>query len=192
MTRWLHAAKFHQGSVTKPTKPTEPRPLDSLSQVLSVASVLSQGDREIPPAEPSVTVMPTMVPEAWCEGYALLAAMDCPTGLEPRRWRQIVLDSSHMIDHWAAIAASLGWDTLSIWGATSNASDDRPKMQGLVASLKGSKIVAMTADAVAIRWNEYRVLRRLRLADEGVVPLWNLTGAPTVKWPGRNQLPSKT
>ena len=72
MTQWLHAAKHSLARLTIPTKPTEPLPSAPAPEVLSVKSVLSEGDNQFlyPQPEPSGCIQTWAVILTFCAHVA--------------------------------------------------------------------------------------------------------------------------
>jgi hypothetical protein len=114
------------------------------------------------------------VPREWAEGYARLLCLPPPPGIRPERWQQIIDDGGHFIDHWASQAASLGWDTLSVFGISARAPEQRLDMQGLVPMLCGRPVVMLTAEAATIDAGGEVRHRKFRRVEDGAVPVWEI------------------
>lgn len=54
-----------------------------------------------------------------------VARMPCPSRVDPRQWREVVVDCQRLVqDGWALQALSLGWSPLDLFGAVPDANGD--------------------------------------------------------------------
>jgi hypothetical protein len=103
------------------------------------------------------------VPRAWIDGLERLACMSCPAGYPPAAWGRAVADAKQFMDRWAAQAATLGWRDWEVWGVHRRSPWHRLEGRGLVPTLRGSKIGALTAtEALIVKPNGARLTFRRR------------------------------
>ncbi len=114
------------------------------------------------------------VPRAWAEGYARLQLLPRPEVISESRWRQLIDDGGYFLDEWGTQAAQLGWDVLTTFGISRRAPEHRLDMQGLVPSLCGHRVMALTAEAATIDAGGKAKLRIFRRIKRGAIPLWDL------------------
>jgi hypothetical protein len=74
--------------------------------------------------------------------------------------------------------ASLGWNTLDVFGAHPTHPAERVDCAGLVILLRGDELVAITADSARTRRRSGAILTFYRGPQQGAVPLWELADAP--------------
>lgn len=76
--------------------------------------------------------------------------MPCPSRVDPRQWREVVVDCQRLVlDGWALHALSLGWSPLDLFGAVPDASGD-PDADGLAVRLAGRKVLAICASFATV------------------------------------------
>jgi hypothetical protein len=106
------------------------------------------------------------IPRCWIDGLESLARMGCPAGYPPAAWERAVADAEEFMDRWAAQAAALGWRDWEVWGVHRGASWHRLEGRGLVPTLQGGKIGALTiAEALIVKPNGARLTFRRRTRD---------------------------
>jgi hypothetical protein len=125
-----------------------------------------EGPRKAPPTPPKVPKPPKvirgdLVPVAYVAAFADLEK-DCPTGVHAARWQQCIQDAQRFFDGWGVQAIALGWGADDLFGLDPVAPLTRHDVMGLVWSLQGSPVVALTADAAAIRMTSGAVLKFYR------------------------------
>ena len=91
------------------------------------------------------------VPREWAEGFAKLCCMPKPGGIGPRQWQQLIDNAGTFIDRFASQAASLGWDTASVFGCHPVAPTARLDLAGLVFLIGDGEIIAITTMTAKIR-----------------------------------------
>jgi hypothetical protein len=124
-----------------------------------------------------------LVPQAWVDGLERLACMGCPARYPPAAWERAVADAEEFMDRWAAQVATLGWRDWEVWGVHRRAPCHRLEGRGLVPTLQGSKIGALTtAQALVVRPNGTRLTFRRRTRDplhpSERALLWQLDSRP--------------
>ena len=114
------------------------------------------------------------VPRAWAEGYAKLCTMPRPTDFTVERWQRLVDDAGRFLDDWGRQAAGLGWHAVDVFGVSPHAPDARLDQAGLVALIRGERVVAITAETATIRTSrgQPQTYRRKPMAEAVVV--WEL------------------
>jgi hypothetical protein len=83
----------------------------------------------------------------------------CPAHVEPGRWQQAVEDSKRFLAQWGEQAEILGWSTRDLFGLHEVPASPHPSYRrlscydrtGLIWSLQGSPVVALTESTAAIR-----------------------------------------
>jgi hypothetical protein len=100
--------------------------------------------------------------------------MACPADIRPDRWRQAIIDAGLFLEQWGAQAASLGWNTLDVFGAHPTHPLQRLDCVGLILLLHGDELVAITADTARTRRRSGTILTFYRRPRPGAVPLWKL------------------
>lgn len=92
--------------------------------------------------------------------------MGRPAGDPPAAWERALADAEQFMDRWAAQAATLGWQDWEIWGVHRHAPWHRLDGRGLVPTLQGDRIGAMTvAEALIVKPNGARLTFRRRTRD---------------------------
>jgi hypothetical protein len=86
----------------------------------------------------------------WAEALARFEADGPPDGTAPDHWRRTLDDLGRFTDAWATQAQRLGWTITDLIGT--------PKRPGLLRSLQGRRVVALTS-AYARLGDGERVLR---------------------------------
>ncbi len=117
------------------------------------------------------------VPRDWAEGFARLCTMPRPTGIMPRDWQRLIDNAGTFIDRFASQAASLGWDTASVFGCHPVAPIARLDLAGLIFLIGDGEVVAIADDTAKIRTSGGSVLtytRRTPAAGEPQVAAWAL------------------
>lgn len=117
------------------------------------------------------------VPREWVEGFAAICAMRKPDGIHEARWQQIVNDACVFIDKWAVQAHALEWSTLEVFGVHKDAPEPRFDGKGLIASLNGRRIIAVTQDTATVSANHGGTLiikRATAAPEDSRAALWEL------------------
>jgi hypothetical protein len=110
-------------------------------------------------------------PRVWAEALARLDPARAPCDIPPKRWLRFIDDCGVFLDDgWATCAEALGWGRLKPFARTSRA--------GLLWSLDGRRLLALSADAAAIATpgggnQKYRRCMR----EPGGVLAWSLCEA---------------
>lgn len=115
----------------------------------------------------------TALPSAISSGLVTLKSMAAPRLQRPERWPRVVSDALALArDGWAAKALALGWTTLDLYGAVTDAAGD-PYSDGLAVWLSGRNLVAMTATCATVvdGTGQFYYNRREQV---GATLLWNL------------------
>ncbi len=116
-------------------------------------------------------------PAEWAAGVAKLIGMDPPGGYTRERWRVLVKDAGRFLDTWAAQAAALRWSAHEVFGCHCRAPATRYDAMGLVSTLNGGRIAAMTEDHAVVEnlsGARLRHYRRLTAPEGEWALLWNL------------------
>jgi len=117
-------------------------------------------------------------PREWAEGLATLETSGPPSAWPPAEWRQVVHDAGVFLDDWGRQAAALGWTVGDIFGCCRRAPRARLDALGLVALVRGGRVVALTADTARIQHKTGGVTkyRRRPNADARDGLLWQACG----------------
>lgn len=114
------------------------------------------------------------MPNEWFEGFGRLSTMP-PPDFPPTRWNLILADAAIFIDRWGATAAALGWTTLDLFGVGKDAPYHRLDLMGLVPSICGKEVLAMTETTARLKCGDGTLQTHYRKPDQpGCVPLWDL------------------
>jgi hypothetical protein len=120
------------------------------------------------------------IPRGWADGYATLCTMPRPAAYAPQRWQQLVDDGGSFLDRWGRQAAALGWRAVDVFGVNPDAPESRYDGMGLIPSLQGRSIVAITADTARIVCGKYTCLSFYRISPTGGTSvLWDMRGDTT-------------
>ncbi|MGI9508664.1 MAG: hypothetical protein ACR2QJ_04860 [Geminicoccaceae bacterium] len=76
--------------------------------------------------------------------------MPRPESYPERAWTSLIDDAGRFLTKWSDQAASLGWENWEVWGVHRLAPWRRIGAMGLVPSLNGQKIVALSSEAAVI------------------------------------------
>ena len=117
------------------------------------------------------------LPIEWLDGLDKLRAISRPVSVQPDRWQQLTVDAARFAGDWGASAAALGWKTLDLFGCHPLAPDQRYDYMCVVWLLTGASIVAVSADAIAMRTKSgaTQTFYRSQLpVGNGRVPIWSL------------------
>jgi len=128
---------------------------------------------------PSLSDIPG-VPRAWCEGVALLATLQAPPTIPPRRWAVLAATSSRLQrDHGAALHAT-GWDALDLFGLDATAPATNPAGWSLAWLLgEHGEVLDVSPGVIGMRWGPdgaRLAYRRNTSARVATLPAWNLPG----------------
>lgn len=116
------------------------------------------------------------VPRKWAEGVAQLSTMPAPAGVPVQRWRLLIDNAGRFIDRWATQAATLGWDTASVFGCHAGKPHERIDVQGLVWLIGSGEVIAITSETAAIRTAGGPIVtyRRRQSNGEPVAMAWEI------------------
>lgn len=164
--------------ILTPAEGTQP----SVAIVAFVKETDGEGGTQPRAAEQLSPTVPTIAdkrssddPQAWAEGFAVLAAMPPPTGFSPERWQRIIDATGVFLDRWAGEASCCGWSDLDVFGCHDTAPAARFDCMGLVLLLDRREVVAIDelgADLVTVSGARQRFRRRPM--PPGTVRLWQL------------------
>jgi hypothetical protein len=113
-----------------------------------------------PPSRLDPVSRPT-VPTTYARMFTALHAR-CPTGVNHPRWCIARQDADSFMLVWGRQAAALGWQPDDLFGLDSRAPLVRHDAMGLVWSLQGNPVIALTPDAAAIRIRVTAILKFYR------------------------------
>lgn len=91
------------------------------------------------------------IPREWAEGFAYMLTMRRSTGFGISRWEELLDDAGRFIDTWARQASALGWTTADVFGIHPTLPEARHDMKGLIAVLRGGRVVAMSESGAVIQ-----------------------------------------
>jgi hypothetical protein len=157
-------------NATKETKKVRVPPAGPVVPVDRPTSSVALADVEnaaVPPLEPDC-------PAEWSAGVARLGAMPRPDCVGRDRWRQAIIDAGRFLDRWGAAPAALGWTTLDLFGAHPTHPIERLDCAGLVISLHGDEVAAITAETALTRRRRGALLTYYRRPLATAVPVWEL------------------
>jgi hypothetical protein len=97
------------------------------------------------------TAAPVKMIPTWAEGVARLRAMALPRAYPAHAWQQLIVDAERFLDDWAAQADRFGWPDWELFGCCRHAPWGRIQGMGLVLSLHGRELAALTAAEAVIR-----------------------------------------
>lgn len=86
----------------------------------------------------------------WAETFAKLQFMDRPDQYTAIEWEQVINDAGLFGDKWAARARDLGWSIMDVFAVHKSENRKRLDGEGIILSLRGNKVVAITADHIMI------------------------------------------
>lgn len=101
------------------------------------------------------------LPREWAAAFAKLQVMDRPEQYSQAGWEQVLNDAGLFADRWAHQAIALGWTVLDVFSVHKSGNRKRLDGEGVVLSIRGRKVVAITADHIMI---ETGAGARLRIA----------------------------
>jgi hypothetical protein len=91
------------------------------------------------------------VPSEWAERLARLDPNKPPADVPPVRWQQFIDDACRFLDDpFCAVAVALGWGSLDLFGCNRRRPYARIDQAGLVWSLNGRRLIALTAETAVI------------------------------------------
>ncbi|MCH8172267.1 MAG: hypothetical protein IIA70_03055 [Proteobacteria bacterium] len=90
------------------------------------------------------------LPREWAEAFANLQFMDRPDQYTTAEWEEVINDAGLFADKWAARARDLGWTIMDIFAVHKSGSRKRLDGEGVILSLRGNKVIAITADHIII------------------------------------------
>jgi hypothetical protein len=117
------------------------------------------------------------VPREWAEGYARLCTIPRHPDFTEKSWRRLIDDSGRFLDRWAVKVAAMGWTTQEVFGVHPDKPDARLDLRGLVPSVCGTEVVAVSADSATVQTPSgarQRIFRRSDLQSPGRVRIWEL------------------
>jgi hypothetical protein len=97
-------------------------------------------------------------PEPYYDPALYALERRCPEYVEPERWRQCVLDAQKFLAAWGDKALALGWTADELFGLHEPPAKPHPiynrlaryDCTGLIWSLQGRRVIALTAATAAI------------------------------------------
>ena len=98
----------------------------------------------------------------WRQGVDRLLVMENPRAYPEHAWMSLIDDAERFLKCWAVQAARLGWRSWEVWGVQMDAPWHRIGALGLVPSLHGQKIVAMSSENAVIETSTGNRLRYYR------------------------------
>ena len=115
-------------------------------------------------------------PRSWAEALARLDPARPPDDVPLRRWVQFIDDCGRFVDEgWADRASALGWGPYDLFGCDRDKPYARIDRAGLLWSLNGQMLLALTANAAAIATASGGSLTFRRCPNEpGRVLAWEL------------------
>jgi hypothetical protein len=121
------------------------------------------------------------IPRVWADGLARLDRDRPPGGVPPKRWLQFVDDCGRFLDSpFCAVAAALGWSPLALFGCSRDRPIDRVDEAGLLWSLHGNRLVALSEHTAKIETRTgARQTYRRKPSGEHRVLVWELDREPT-------------
>jgi len=90
------------------------------------------------------------LPRQWAVAFSKLQFMDKPDQYTAAEWEQVINDAGLFADKWAARARDLGWTILDVFAVHKSESRKRLDGEGVILSICGHKVVAVTAEHVMI------------------------------------------
>lgn len=117
-----------------------------------------------------------LLPIEWRDGLTVLREATPPHRVATTTWKRLVADALALASGWAPHAAALGWSAVDLFGVDGGLVC-RPGRAGLVASMEGRKIVAITAVAATIQTPSGGAVRYYRHDLLGAIPIWEVKGA---------------
>jgi hypothetical protein len=111
------------------------------------------------------------------EWHAILAELkwrNCPDWLSVDRWAVLLLDAENFLSRWGFSAHSLRWTALDLFGVHPIAPASRFDVMGMVFTLQGAEVIALTDRAATIRRRSNAILTYRRVDQTGAVCLTQL------------------
>lgn len=90
------------------------------------------------------------LPREWAEAFAKLQFIDRPKQYNQGEWDQVLNDAGLFADKWASQAMALGWSILDVFAVHKSENRRRLDGEGVILSIRGRKVVAVTADHIMI------------------------------------------
>jgi len=87
----------------------------------------------------------------WRDAFSAIDRDRPPKGYQEDLWHYLHRDAVAFLDTWGETAAALGWSTLDLFGVHRLAPTANYSAMGLLPLLRGSVVVAMTADSATVR-----------------------------------------
>jgi len=91
------------------------------------------------------------IPAAWTSALNDLRSMDAPSAFTAARWHRIITDAETFLPQWGSVAAGLGWSAHDLFGVHPAAPACRYDAMGLLLTLQGSAVVALTDTTATMR-----------------------------------------
>jgi hypothetical protein len=115
------------------------------------------------------------VPRPLAEALARLDPSRAPCDVPDRRWLTFINDAGRFIDDgWVAKAEELGWSQLQLFGCCPIKPDARISRAGLLWTVNGRKVSALTADKATITAPDGHSLSSPKEIEPGGVLPWEL------------------
>lgn len=90
------------------------------------------------------------LPREWAEAFAKLQFIDKPKQYSQAEWEQVLNDAGLFADKWASQAMALGWSILDVFAVHKSGNLRRLDGDGVILSIRGRRVVAVTADHIVI------------------------------------------
>jgi hypothetical protein len=120
------------------------------------------------------------IPDEWMGGVANLPRQRAPADVPLHRWRLFIDDCERFLDpkaRWAAQAAALGWEALSLFGCAPTQPLAHMQVAGLIWALRGRNIARLYPNCASIEdptdGSQYVFNRRPIYGTQIIVP-WAL------------------
>lgn len=113
------------------------------------------------------------LPVSWRDGLARLPRTGAPPHVSPAAWDHLKATALAFAERWGSQAAALGWSEIDVFGVNPDAGR-RLDRDGLVASLDGRPVLAITSEAASIGVSNGNVLRYYRGVRPGAVAIWDI------------------
>ena len=111
----------------------------------------ADGSLDAPGDGPAVVQEGASVPREWAEGFARLESQPAPRTVTPATWLALIDAAGRFLDEWGSKAAALGWTASYLFGLDPAAPINRRDSRGAAFYLIDAEVLALTADAIAIR-----------------------------------------
>jgi hypothetical protein len=137
---------------------------------------------------PATAERRTGPPGEWVDGIAALDPDRPPADVPSQRWEQFVKDAGRLLDGpFYAIAASLGWGALDLFGCDRDRPFARIDQAGLLWLLNGDELIALSENTATIKTKSgARHTFRRKPGSVGRVLAWELRDPAATAGSGRS------